>query len=93
MCGNDVEDVAVDEIDGVRCEKENNESSVPQDIANDSEHALPRRSTCRRKSPGGYDFNVASIWTGEIVEIRVLLPRRLHVFVWEFPVIFGIFLE
>jgi len=81
VCGNDVEDVAADETDGVRFEKENDESSVPEDIASDSEPALPRRSTRRREPPDRYGFNVASIWTGEIVEIRVLLPRRFHVFI------------
>jgi len=83
VCGNDVEDVAADETDGVRFEKEteNDESSVPEHIASDSEPALPRRSTRRRKSPDRYGFSVASIWTGEIVEIRVLVPRRLHVFI------------
>ena len=61
VCGNDAEDVAADETDGVRCEKENDESSVPEDIASDSEPALPRWSTRRRKPPDRYGFYVASI--------------------------------
>jgi len=61
VCGNDVEDVAADEPDGVRLEKENDESSVPEDIASDSEPALPLRSTRRRKPPDRYGFNVAAI--------------------------------
>jgi len=65
VCGNDVEDVAADETDGVRFEKENDESSVPEDIASDSEPALPRRSTRRRKPPDRYGFNVTSIWSRE----------------------------
>ena len=61
VCGNDVEDVAADETDGVRFEKETDESSVPEDIASDSEPALPHRSTRRRKPPDRCGFNVASI--------------------------------
>jgi len=61
VCGNDVEDVAADETDGVRFEKETDESSVPEDIASDSEPALPRWSTRRRKPPDRCGFNVASI--------------------------------
>ena len=61
VCGNDVVDVDADETDGVRCEKENDKCSVPEDIASDSEPALPRWSTRRRKPPDRYSFNVASI--------------------------------
>ena len=64
-------------------ERENDESSVPEDIVSDSDPALPRRSTRRRKPPGRCGFNVASIWMEEIVEIRVLLPRHLNVFIAE----------
>jgi len=72
-CGDDVRDVAAEEADGVRGEGENDESSVPEDIVSNSEPALPRQSTRRRKPPDRYGFNVASMWTEEIVEIRVLL--------------------
>jgi len=72
LCGNDVEDVAADETDGVRSEKENDNSSVPEDIASDSEPALPRRSTRRRKPPDRCGFNYplytallsGSLWIG-----------------------------
>ena len=76
VCGDNVGDVAADEADGVG---ENDESSVPEDIACDSERALPRRSTRSRKPPDRYGFNVASIWTVEIVEIRVLSPLSRNV--------------
>ena len=66
VCGTDVEDVAADETDGVRCEKENDESSVPEDIASDSEPALPRRSTRRRKLIGmvsmSHQFERGRLW-------------------------------
>jgi len=54
-----------------------------KDIASDCEPALPRRSTRRRKPSYQYGFNVASIWMGVIVEIGVLLPRRLNLFIAE----------
>jgi len=49
LCSNNVEDVAADKTDGVRCEKENDKSSISEDIASESEPALPCRSTRRRK--------------------------------------------
>ena len=55
--GADVQGVAVDEaVDDVRCEVENDEDPVPEKT--DSEPALPRRSTRRRKAPDRYGFNV-----------------------------------
>jgi len=77
--GVDLGDVPADEADGVRGEGQNDESSVPEVIVSDTEPALPRRSTRRRKPPDRYGFNVSSIWMGVIVEIRVLLPRPYFV--------------
>jgi len=54
-------EIAADEADDVRGEGETDESSVPENIVNDSEPALPRRSTRGRKPPDRYGFNVASI--------------------------------
>jgi len=68
--------------------RENDESSVPEDTVSDSVPALPRRSTRGRKPPNRCSFNVASNWMGEIVEIGVLLHRRLNVFIakrWLLP--------
>jgi len=47
--GDDMGDVPADEADSVRSEGQNDESSVPEDIVSDTEPALPRRSTRRRK--------------------------------------------
>ena len=79
--GDDLGDVPADEADSVRSEGQNDESSVPEDIVSDTKPALPRRSTRSRKTPDRYGFNVASIWTGVIVEMRVLLPRRFNLFI------------
>jgi len=43
-------------------ERENDESSVPEDIVSDSDPALPRWPTRRRKPPGRYGFNLQLEW-------------------------------
>jgi len=65
-------DVAVDEpVDSVRGEEvENDEDPVPEKT--DSEPTDLAAPVC----PYTQNFNVAEIWMVEIVEIRVLLPRR-----------------
>jgi len=61
---NDMGDVPADEADDMRGDGQNDESSVPEDIVNDTDPALPRRSTRRREPPDRYGFNVASVSMG-----------------------------